>query len=196
MQVHFKIHGQGKKNLNGDGLAIWYTKERMQKGKILKNNTTKAQYLFCVIFSYHCLLQVPYLEIWTTSPAWACLWTRIPTRRNTWRYAAQTRPHILPVAKKRKQQKKKIGEGRSKPCEKHFCNLLKKVCLVLFLCHRFATGAEETIHSSHAGNPPLESQTETSLTCLLFVHEFICFICICMVYVSSESVFFFKKVTF
>lgn len=33
MQVHFKIHGQGKKNLNGDGLAIWYTKERMQKGK-------------------------------------------------------------------------------------------------------------------------------------------------------------------
>lgn len=32
MQVHFKIHGQGKKNLNGDGLAIWYTKERVQKG--------------------------------------------------------------------------------------------------------------------------------------------------------------------
>lgn len=33
MQVHFKIHGQGKKNLNGDGMAIWYTKERMQKGR-------------------------------------------------------------------------------------------------------------------------------------------------------------------
>lgn len=33
MQVHFKIHGQGKKNLNGDGLAIWYSKERMQKGE-------------------------------------------------------------------------------------------------------------------------------------------------------------------
>lgn len=30
--MHFKIHGQGKKNLNGDGLAIWYSKERMQKG--------------------------------------------------------------------------------------------------------------------------------------------------------------------
>ncbi|MBN3296934.1 LMA2L protein, partial [Amia calva] len=30
LQVHFKIHGQGKKNLNGDGLAVWYTKERMQ----------------------------------------------------------------------------------------------------------------------------------------------------------------------
>lgn len=36
MQVHFKIHGQGKKNLNGDGLAIWYTKERAQKGKMLQ----------------------------------------------------------------------------------------------------------------------------------------------------------------
>lgn len=33
MQVHFKVHGQGKKNLNGDGLAIWYSKERMQKGR-------------------------------------------------------------------------------------------------------------------------------------------------------------------
>lgn len=31
--MHFKIHGQGKKNLNGDGLAIWYTKERMEKGE-------------------------------------------------------------------------------------------------------------------------------------------------------------------
>ncbi|XP_042250918.1 lectin, mannose-binding 2-like a isoform X1 [Thunnus maccoyii] len=37
MQVHFKIHGQGKKNLNGDGLAIWYTKERMRKGPVFGN---------------------------------------------------------------------------------------------------------------------------------------------------------------
>ncbi|XP_013859133.1 lectin, mannose-binding 2-like a isoform X2 [Austrofundulus limnaeus] len=37
MQVHFKIHGQGKKNLNGDGLAVWYTKERMQKGPVFGN---------------------------------------------------------------------------------------------------------------------------------------------------------------
>ncbi|KAM9793784.1 lectin, mannose-binding 2-like a isoform X2 [Syngnathus typhle] len=37
MQVHFKIHGTGKKNLNGDGLAIWYTKERMQKGPVFGN---------------------------------------------------------------------------------------------------------------------------------------------------------------
>ncbi|XP_018411298.1 PREDICTED: VIP36-like protein isoform X2 [Nanorana parkeri] len=34
LQVHFKIHGQGKKNLNGDGFAIWYTKERMQQGPV------------------------------------------------------------------------------------------------------------------------------------------------------------------
>lgn len=41
MQVHFKIHGQGTKNLNGDGLAIWYTKERMQKGKEQKKAPRK-----------------------------------------------------------------------------------------------------------------------------------------------------------
>ncbi|XP_078421840.1 lectin, mannose-binding 2-like a isoform X1 [Cetorhinus maximus] len=34
VQVHFKIHGQGKKNLNGDGFAIWYTKDRMQPGTV------------------------------------------------------------------------------------------------------------------------------------------------------------------
>lgn len=34
MQVHFKIHGQGKKNLNGDGIAVWYTKDRMQPGSV------------------------------------------------------------------------------------------------------------------------------------------------------------------
>lgn len=34
LQVHFKIHGQGKKNLNGDGLGIWYTRDRMQTGPV------------------------------------------------------------------------------------------------------------------------------------------------------------------
>ncbi|KAM4747740.1 VIP36-like protein isoform 1-T1 [Rhinophrynus dorsalis] len=37
LQVHFKIHGQGKKNLNGDGFAIWYTKDRMQPGSVFGN---------------------------------------------------------------------------------------------------------------------------------------------------------------
>ncbi|KAM8973935.1 VIP36-like protein isoform 2-T2 [Pelodytes ibericus] len=34
LQVHFKIHGQGKKNLNGDGFSLWYTKDRMQPGSV------------------------------------------------------------------------------------------------------------------------------------------------------------------
>ncbi|XP_062873713.1 lectin, mannose-binding 2-like b isoform X2 [Trichomycterus rosablanca] len=37
LQVHFKIHGQGKKNLNGDGMALWFTKERMQIGPVFGN---------------------------------------------------------------------------------------------------------------------------------------------------------------
>ena len=31
VHVQFKIHGSGK-NLYGDGIAFWYTKERMQMG--------------------------------------------------------------------------------------------------------------------------------------------------------------------
>ncbi|XP_042344962.1 VIP36-like protein [Plectropomus leopardus] len=34
LKVHFKIHGQAKKNLNGDGMAIWLTKDRMQSGPV------------------------------------------------------------------------------------------------------------------------------------------------------------------
>ncbi|XP_056427321.1 VIP36-like protein isoform X2 [Hyla sarda] len=34
LQVHFKVHGQGKKNLNGDGFALWFTKDRMQAGSV------------------------------------------------------------------------------------------------------------------------------------------------------------------
>ncbi|KAG5840970.1 VIP36-like protein [Anguilla rostrata] len=37
LQIHFRIHGQGKKNLNGDGLAVWFTKERMQIGPVFGN---------------------------------------------------------------------------------------------------------------------------------------------------------------
>uniref|UniRef100_A0AAY4DP19 L-type lectin-like domain-containing protein n=2 Tax=Denticeps clupeoides TaxID=299321 RepID=A0AAY4DP19_9TELE len=37
MKVQFKIHGQGKKNLNGDGMALWLTKERMQNGPVFGN---------------------------------------------------------------------------------------------------------------------------------------------------------------
>lgn len=37
LKVHFKIHGQGKKNFNGDGLAFWLTKDRMQIGPVFGN---------------------------------------------------------------------------------------------------------------------------------------------------------------
>ncbi|KAI3372937.1 hypothetical protein L3Q82_022733 [Scortum barcoo] len=37
LKVHFKIQGQGKKNLNGDGLALWLTKDRMQNGPVFGN---------------------------------------------------------------------------------------------------------------------------------------------------------------
>uniref|UniRef100_A0A147B5B9 Lectin, mannose-binding 2-like b n=1 Tax=Fundulus heteroclitus TaxID=8078 RepID=A0A147B5B9_FUNHE len=37
LKVHFKVHGVGKKNLNGDGLAIWLTKDRMQNGPVFGN---------------------------------------------------------------------------------------------------------------------------------------------------------------
>ncbi|KAK1892578.1 VIP36-like protein isoform X1 [Trematomus bernacchii] len=37
LKVQFKIHGVGKKNLNGDGMAIWLTKDRMQNGPVFGN---------------------------------------------------------------------------------------------------------------------------------------------------------------
>lgn len=32
MHVQFKIHGSGKKSLHGDGIALWYTKDRLHSG--------------------------------------------------------------------------------------------------------------------------------------------------------------------
>lgn len=34
MHVQFKVHGSGKKNLHGDGIAIWYTKDRLHPGNV------------------------------------------------------------------------------------------------------------------------------------------------------------------
>lgn len=36
MQVHFKVHGKGK-DLFGDGLAIWYAKDRLTEGPVFGN---------------------------------------------------------------------------------------------------------------------------------------------------------------
>lgn len=32
MHVHFRVHGSGKKNLHGDGIALWYTRDRLVPG--------------------------------------------------------------------------------------------------------------------------------------------------------------------
>ncbi|KAF6081640.1 lectin, mannose binding 2 [Phyllostomus discolor] len=34
MHVHFKVHGAGKKNLHGDGIALWYTRDRLVHGPV------------------------------------------------------------------------------------------------------------------------------------------------------------------
>uniref|UniRef100_UPI00358E608A vesicular integral-membrane protein VIP36-like n=1 Tax=Myxine glutinosa TaxID=7769 RepID=UPI00358E608A len=34
LQVHFKLHGSGKKGLHGDGFAIWYAKEKLHLGTV------------------------------------------------------------------------------------------------------------------------------------------------------------------
>ena len=36
LQVHLKIHGKGK-DLFGDGMAIWYAKDRMMPGPVFGN---------------------------------------------------------------------------------------------------------------------------------------------------------------
>lgn len=33
MHVHFRVHGAGKKNLHGDGIALWYTRDRLVSGR-------------------------------------------------------------------------------------------------------------------------------------------------------------------
>lgn len=32
LHVQFKVHGSGKKNLHGDGIAVWYTRDRLHTG--------------------------------------------------------------------------------------------------------------------------------------------------------------------
>lgn len=59
MQVHFKIHGQGKKNLNGDGLAIWYSKERMQKGECWSKTYLRRKAFQWVFLNTFCLYSFP-----------------------------------------------------------------------------------------------------------------------------------------
>uniref|UniRef100_A0A8K9XFG8 Lectin, mannose-binding 2 n=1 Tax=Oncorhynchus mykiss TaxID=8022 RepID=A0A8K9XFG8_ONCMY len=41
MHVQYKIHGSGKKNLHGDGIAIWYTKERLHPVQSFGNQISR-----------------------------------------------------------------------------------------------------------------------------------------------------------
>lgn len=129
MQVHFKIHGQGTKNLNGDGLAIWYTKERMQKGKEQKKAPRKKIIISSLIFSttvFHrsCFWEYGQLH----RPGRVC--GHVSQRGET--SGGTLRLHICEA--KERTTYYQISEGRSKLCKKRFCNILKKVCLVLFCC--------------------------------------------------------------
>ncbi|XP_028315494.1 vesicular integral-membrane protein VIP36-like [Gouania willdenowi] len=38
MHVHFKVHGSGKKNLHGDGFALWYIKDGLYPGPVFGNH--------------------------------------------------------------------------------------------------------------------------------------------------------------
>uniref|UniRef100_F6WCA5 Lectin, mannose-binding 2 n=2 Tax=Xenopus tropicalis TaxID=8364 RepID=F6WCA5_XENTR len=38
LHVQFRIHGSGKKNLHGDGFALWYAKDRLQPGPVFGNH--------------------------------------------------------------------------------------------------------------------------------------------------------------
>lgn len=91
------------------------------------------------------LLQVPYLETWTTSPAWACLWTHIPTRRSISRYA-----HTTPPGRYMWLKTNKLARASASHAETLLQRFEKGLCVLL--CNHSATGAEEKVHAPHTGN--------------------------------------------
>lgn len=54
--MQFKVHGSGKKNLHGDGFAIWYTKERLHPGKCESCDPVKENCRFTFSDHFHCAL--------------------------------------------------------------------------------------------------------------------------------------------
>ncbi|XP_041702973.1 vesicular integral-membrane protein VIP36-like isoform X2 [Coregonus clupeaformis] len=52
MHVQYKIHGSGNKHFHGDGIAIWYTKERLNPGSVFGSNA-KFHGLALFIDTYH-----------------------------------------------------------------------------------------------------------------------------------------------
>lgn len=118
MQVHFKIHGQGKKNLNGDGMAIWYTKERMQKGR--KKRTSKHNiYLSGNSYSSSISAVSPFAgPVFGNMDNFTGLGVFVDTYPNEEKHLEVRSHHttwMLHVAKN-----KQIGEGECKPCRNAF----------------------------------------------------------------------------
>lgn len=115
----------------------------------IKRNSVWSIFAFCVLI----LSQVLYLEIWTTSLAWECLWTLIPMRRNTSRYAeaAPLRFYMCVYMFGR-------SKGGLRTSASHRQTLLKTLVkgLCVLLCNHLETGTEEKIYSSHTGNLHLE----------------------------------------
>lgn len=57
MHIHFKVHGAGKKNLHGDGIALWYTRDRLVPGRAVlvqvRMSVAKGPPL-CTLLLGHC----------------------------------------------------------------------------------------------------------------------------------------------
>uniref|UniRef100_A0A8C7ME17 Lectin, mannose-binding 2-like a n=1 Tax=Oncorhynchus kisutch TaxID=8019 RepID=A0A8C7ME17_ONCKI len=74
LQMHFKIHSQGMKNLNGDVLAIWYTKEHMQEGTDL---FTGLGVLYCIVVTAVSFTCSPSLSLLSVSHSF--IFSHLPT---------------------------------------------------------------------------------------------------------------------
>lgn len=92
LRLQFKIHGEGKKNLNGDGLAIWLTKERMQNGmrssilQIFKLLILCDMTMMGFFFGLCVFLKVKCSETQTFLQVWVFLQTLIPMMTSSMRY--------------------------------------------------------------------------------------------------------------
>ncbi|KAB0405896.1 hypothetical protein E2I00_015950, partial [Balaenoptera physalus] len=59
MHVHFKVHGAGKKNLHGDGIALWYTRDRLVPGRVALAQVSMGQLQFLPLQEHLLLIPGP-----------------------------------------------------------------------------------------------------------------------------------------
>uniref|UniRef100_A0A8C7WGG5 Lectin, mannose-binding 2-like a n=1 Tax=Oncorhynchus mykiss TaxID=8022 RepID=A0A8C7WGG5_ONCMY len=87
LQVHFKIHSQGMNHLNGDVLAIWYTKERMQEdtdlftglGVLVDTYPNEEKHLeqYCIVVTAVSLTCSPSLSLFSVTHSF--IFSHLPT---------------------------------------------------------------------------------------------------------------------